>query len=59
MRTARTRVIDIKPQNRIKTVTKLANGELQVEQHSGAVITIKADDPMFQQFAIYSVLAEL
>ena len=56
MRTAQTRVIDIKPDNRVKAITKLESGDLQVEQHSGNVFTVSKDDPGFQQFIVYSVL---
>ena len=30
-----TRVIDVKPENRIKSVEKVANGDMMVEFHSG------------------------
>ena len=59
MRTASTQVIDIKPANRIKTVKKLENGDLQVTHNSGAVFTVSKDDPIFQAFAIYSILEDL
>lgn len=59
MITSNTRVIDIKPENRIKTVQKQTNGNLLVEQHSGATFTISKDDELFQVFAVYSVLYEL
>lgn len=59
MRTESTRVISIKAEKRIKSIKKLHNGDLQIEQYSGAVFTISASDPLFQQFAIYTVLADL
>ena len=58
MRAAHTRVIDIKPGNRVKSVTRLANGDLQVTQHSGHTFTLSQDDEEFQSFVIYTVLAE-
>ena len=54
-----TRIIDIKPGNRVKTVKKLESGDLEVTQHSGNVFTIKKDNPDFQAFVVYSVLYEL
>ena len=59
MKTASTRIIDIKPQNRVKSVQKLENGDLFVEQASGNTFTVSKDDQTFQAFVIYSVLAEL
>lgn len=59
MITGNTRIIDIKPQNRVKTVTKQENGDLLVEQHSGATFAVSKDDEQFQAFVIYSVLADL
>lgn len=59
MRTASTRVIDIKPVNRIKKIEKLENGDLRIEQKSGDTFTVKKSDPLFQEFAVYSVIAEL
>lgn len=54
-----TQIKDIQPGNRVKSVTPLANGDLQVEQHSGSKFTISKDDEDFQAFVVYSVLAEL
>ncbi|MGX9911897.1 hypothetical protein [Bordetella bronchiseptica] len=54
-----TRVIDVKPENRIKSVEKAANGDMMVEFHSGQRGVISKDDPEIQAFAVYSVLAEL
>lgn len=59
MKTASTRVIDIKPQNRVKAVTKQENGDLLVEPYSGDCFTVSKDDELFQAFVIYSVVAEL
>lgn len=59
MITASTRIIDIKPDNRVKAVTRLESGDLQVEQHSGEAFTVSKDDELFQAFVIYTVLAEL
>ncbi|MGI4938349.1 MAG: hypothetical protein ACRYF5_16650 [Janthinobacterium lividum] len=59
MLAASTRIIDIKPGNRIKTVTKTATGDLSIVQHSGNVFTVSKDDADFQAFAIYSILGEL
>lgn len=59
MLTASTRIIDIKQPNRVRTVTKLATGDLSVQQYSGNSFVVSKDDEMFQTFVIYSVLAEL
>ncbi|MFY3531312.1 hypothetical protein [Achromobacter denitrificans] len=59
MLAAHTRIIDVKPQNRIKSIEKLADGDLAVEFHSGERGVISKDDPEIQAFAVYSVLAEL
>jgi hypothetical protein len=59
MLAAHTRIIDVKPQNRIKSIQKLADGALAVEFHSGERGVISKDDPEIQAFAVYSVLAEL
>lgn len=56
---AHVRTIPIKEPNRVKTVTKLGNGDLRVEQNSGNVFIVSKDDELFQQFVIYSILAEL
>lgn len=56
---ASTRIIDIRQPNRVKAVTKLANGDLSVEQQSGNKFVVSKDDDLFQAFVIYSVLAEL
>ena len=58
MRTALTRVIGIKPENCIQAVKKLASSYLQITRRSGVIATISQDDPLLQQFTIYSVLAE-
>ena len=54
-----TRIIDIKPENRVKKVTKQEDGSLQVELHSGRIFLIDKEDKLFQDFVVYSVLAEL
>lgn len=59
MITAQTIIHDIKPQNRVKLVTKQANGDLLVLQQSGEQFTVSKDDATFQQFVIYSILADL
>jgi hypothetical protein len=59
MLAAHTRIIDIKPHNRVKKVTKQADGGLMVELHSGQTFTLSKDDELFQAFIVYSVLAEL
>ena len=57
--TPETRVTYIKPENRVKRVTRLKSGGMEVEQASGNTFTIKKDDEVLQAFVIYSVLAEL
>ena len=52
------REIACKPDNRVKNITKLENGDMSVEFHSGTVGTLKADDPIIQAFVVWSVLYE-
>lgn len=59
MLAASTRIIPISPPRRVKQVTKLEDGGLRVELASGEVFTIDADEPLFQAFVVYTVLAEL
>ncbi|WP_162730856.1 hypothetical protein [Achromobacter xylosoxidans] len=59
MSAASTRIVDVKPQNRIKTIERLADGGLAVKSHTGERGIISKDDPEVQAFAVYSVLAEL
>lgn len=59
MSAASTRIVDVKPQNRIKTIERLADGGLAVQFHTGERGIISKDDPEVQAFAVYSVLAEL
>lgn len=54
---AHTTIIPIRSENKIKTVTKLEDGGLRCEQHSGNTFVIPASEPDQQAFAIYSVLA--
>lgn len=53
---AQARIVPIKRENRVKTVTKLESGELLVTQHSGNSFTISQDDEMLQAFIVYTVL---
>lgn len=55
---ANTRITPIQAQNRVKTVTKLSNGNLAVELHSGRRYQIDKDDEMFQAFVVYTMLAD-
>ena len=57
MLAAHTRIIPIHPLNQVKTITKLANGDLWVEQNSGETFTVAKEDETFQVFVVYSVLA--
>lgn len=54
-----TSIRDIQPQNRVKSITKLTDGGLRVEQHSGNVFVLSPDDELFQAFVVYSVVNEL
>lgn len=56
---AQTRIIPIKPANRVKAVTRQQNGDLLVEQYSGESFVVKKDDELFQAFCVYTVLADL
>lgn len=56
---ANRREISVKPENRIKTITKQADGSLAVTFASGASGVIPAGDAAIQAFAVYSFLAEL
>jgi hypothetical protein len=53
---AQARIIPIKPENKVKTVCKNANGGLSVTLVSGESYDIGAEDDMFQAFVIYTVL---
>ena len=53
---ADTRIIPIKPQNQVKSVRKLENGDLEVTQQSGNVFTVAKDDETFSAFVVWSVL---
>jgi hypothetical protein len=53
---AQARIIPVKRENKVKTVTKLESGDLQVTQHSGHSFTISKDDETFQAFVVYTVL---
>lgn len=59
MVTDSTRIIPVSDKNRVKTITKMADGCLRVEFHSGEVTTIDKDDDKIQAFIVYSVLADL
>lgn len=59
MLAACTRIVGVEPQNRIKTIERLADGGLAVEFHTGERGIISKDDPEVQAFAVYSVLGEL
>lgn len=52
------RIVPISKPNKIKLITKLANGDLRVEQHSGNVFDIPVTHPDFQAFAVYTVLGD-
>lgn len=54
--TRNARIIPIKPQNQVRSVKKLANGDLEVTQHSGNVFVVNKDDENAQVFVIWSVL---
>lgn len=53
---AHARIYPIKEPNRIKTITKLPNGDLEVTQNSGNVFTIAAEDELLQAFVVFTVL---
>jgi hypothetical protein len=53
---AQARIVPVSTPNRVKTITKLANGNLRVEQQSGNVFEISKNDEMFQSFLVYMVL---
>jgi hypothetical protein len=44
--------------NKIKTVTKLENGDLEVTLHSGQTITISKNDELFQVFAVFTIVKQ-
>lgn len=44
---------------RVKAVTKCADGALHVTTYDGQCFTLASTDECFQAFVIYSVLAEL
>lgn len=49
----------IKPENRVRMVTKTSAGGLRVELHSGKTFELGPDDELFQAFIVYMVLADL
>lgn len=53
-----TRIIPVSPPNRVKTITKLENGSLRVEQQSGNIFEVSKDEPDFQVYLVYLVLNE-
>jgi hypothetical protein len=53
------RIVDVKPENRVKTVERQADGGMRVVFHSGAVVDLGPGDDLIQAFTVYSVLAEL
>jgi hypothetical protein len=53
------RVIDVRKENRVKSIKKLPNGDLEAEFYSGERTVISKDDSLVQEFVVYSVLAEL
>lgn len=53
------REISCKPENRVKKITKLADGGLKVEFGNGTIGTIGKDDPTIQAFVVWSVLYEV
>ena len=50
------REISCKPENRVKMITKLADGGIRVEFNNGTIGTISKDDPEIQAFTVWSVL---
>jgi len=56
MKTAQTRVVPVQKQNQVKTVTKLASGDLAVTLNSGATYTVSKSDELFQAFVVWTVL---
>jgi hypothetical protein len=53
---AQAQTFPVQAPNRIKTVTKLDNGNLRIEQHSGQHFEIAKGDEFFQAFAIWTIL---
>lgn len=49
----------IKPESRVRTVTKTSEGGLRVELNSGQTFDIGPDNELFQAFIVYTVLADL
>lgn len=54
-----TRIVPVAQPNKVKTITKLANGSLRVEFHSGQVGEYGPQDELFQAFLVYSVIANI
>lgn len=53
---ADTRIVPIRPENQVETVTKNSDGSLVVRQKSGQTFTIEPGDDLFQAFIIYTML---
>lgn len=54
---AQARINPIKMENRVKTITKLEDGSLDVEFNSGKRINVSKEDELIQVFLVYTVLA--
>jgi hypothetical protein len=54
-----TRINPIKPQNKVKLVTKTTTGSLIVELNSGSTFELSEKDEMFQTFIVYTMLKGL
>jgi len=50
---------DIRPitrENRVKSISKLANGDMQCTQNNGNVFVIKAKDDVLQAFVVFTMM---
>lgn len=56
---ANARIIPISEPNRVRQVTKQADGGLRVEFNSGAVTDLAPGDALIQAFVVYTMLADL
>lgn len=56
---AQARITPISAPYKVKTVTKLDDGGLNVEFASGETATIAADDELIQAFVVYTLLEAL
>jgi len=54
--TAAPDTLPVSPSSKVKSIKKLANGDMECTQHSGNVFVIKAQDRSLQAWIVFSML---